>query len=204
MPLEHDYIGLTETSSMERSYDKNSSSSSTLSAAEDEKRSAYNLKETELRLGLPGSQSPERKPGLGVSLFGKDLEEKHNGYPPNPPKSVVSGAKRGFSDAIEGSSGKWAFSVSNGSEVDLGKGGALFSPRGGNGGRPLGGLDSNSCTQHSCGSAPTMKEVASVPQSPKSVLEKKSQVSEHTSAPAAKFVSLITSLCAVIDVLWCY
>ncbi|XP_048324597.2 auxin-responsive protein IAA27, partial [Ziziphus jujuba] len=194
MPVEHDYIGLTETSSMERSSDKNSSSSSsTLSTAEDEKRSAYNnLKETELRLGLPGSQSPERKPGLGgVSLFGKDLEEKHNGYPPipqNPAKNVVSGAKRGFSDAIDGSCGKWAFSVSNGSEVDLGKGAALFSPRAGNGGKPLGGgLDnSNSCTKQSCGSAPTMKEVVPGPLSPKPVQEKKPQVSEHASAPAAK------------------
>lgn len=191
MPLEHDYIGLTETSSMERSSDKNSSSSSTLSTAEDEKRSAYNLKETELRLGLPGSQSPDRKPGLGVSLFGKDLEEKHNGYSPNPSKNVVSGAKRGFSDAIDGSSGKWVFSVSSGSEIDLGKGAALFSPRGGNGGKPVGGLESNCCTKQSCASTPAMKEVVSVPQSPKPVQEKKPEVSEHTSAPAAKYVSLL-------------
>lgn len=205
MPLEHDYIGLTETSSMERSSDKNSSSSSTLSTEEDEKSPAFNLTETELRLGLPGSQSPDRKPGLGVSLFGKDLEEKHNGYSPNASKSVVSGAKRGFSDAIDGSCEKWVFSVSNGSEADLSKGAALFSPRGGNGGNPVGGLDNKCCTKQSCASTPTMKEVVSVPQSPKPAQEKKLEVSEHTSAPAAKYISLLFQifLLASLSVLLC-
>ncbi|BBG98960.1 phytochrome-associated protein 2 [Prunus dulcis] len=114
---------------MERSSEKISSSSScALSTTEDEKGSAFNLKETELRLGLPGSRSPDRKSGLGigVSIFGKDLEDnKHNGYSPNPSKNPVSGAKRGFSDAIDGSSEKWVF----GSEADMGKGAILFSPR---------------------------------------------------------------------------
>ncbi|KAL5575190.1 hypothetical protein UlMin_016889 [Ulmus minor] len=178
-PLEHDYIGLTESSSvMDRSPDKISSSSSTaLSTTEDEKSSAYNFKETELRLGLPGTQSPERKPCSGVSLFGKDLEEKQNGYSPNVTKSAEAGVKRGFSDAIDGSSGKWVFSVGNGSEADLGKGAVLFSPRGGNGGKPRGGLETG---QQCLASASSMKEV------PKSVQEKKPQVSEHSSAPAAK------------------
>ncbi|XXG56709.1 hypothetical protein AAC387_Pa03g4054 [Persea americana] len=87
-PQEHDYIGLSEVSSMEGS-DKISSASSTLSAEDDVKSNALNLKETELRLGLPGSESPERKEKSGWVL-----------------KSLVSGAKRGFSDAIDGS-GKW-------------------------------------------------------------------------------------------------
>lgn len=187
IPLEHDYIGLTETSSMERSSEKLSSSSSSTLSTEDVKSSALNLKETELRLGLPGSESPERK----VSLFGKDLEDKHNGYPLSPLKNLVSGAKRGFSDAIDGSSGKWAFSMSNGSEVDLVKGAVLFSPRGGNGsGKALGVLEGKSNTQQSSVSAtPTLKEAGCVPQSAKPVQDKKPQVpaaNEQSSAPAAK------------------
>ncbi|GMY34318.1 auxin-responsive protein IAA27-like [Fagus crenata] len=187
IPLEHDYIGLTETSSMERSPDKlSSSTSSTLSTEDIDKSSVLNLKETELRLGLPGSESPERK----VSLFGKDLEDKHNGYSLTPLKNLVSGAKRGFSDAIDGSSGKWVFSMSNGSEVDLGKGAVLFSPRGGNGGKSLGVLEGKSNTQQSCVSAaPTLKEAGSVPQSPKPDQDKQPQLpaaNEHASAPAAK------------------
>lgn len=179
VPLEHDYIGLAETSSMERSSDKiSSSSSSALSTTEDVKTSAFNHKETELRLGLPGSHSPERKPGVALSIFGKDLEDnKQNGYSPNPSKNnPVSGAKRGFSDAIDGSSEKWVFCMSNGSEAE--KGAVLFSPKG----------ESNGKTQQLCVSAQTKKEVsASVPQSPKPVQEKhKPQVSEHVSPPAAK------------------
>lgn len=173
-PLEHDYIGLSEPSSMERSCDK--VSSSTVSS-EDEKNNVLNLKETELRLGLPGSESPERKAGLGVSLFGKDLEEKSSGYAPSPLKIFVSGAKRGFSDAIDGPD-KWVFSGNGGSEVDLGKCAPLFSPRGGKN-----GLESSSAQQ----SGTSLKGV--VPPSPKPVQEKNTQLSpanQHGTAPAAK------------------
>ncbi|PSS01903.1 Auxin-responsive protein [Actinidia chinensis var. chinensis] len=91
MPLqEHDYIGL----SMEASDEKR-------------KNKGLNLKATELRLGLPGSESPEREFGHGF-------------------KGLVSGAKRGFSDTINDGSVKWVF----GSEADLAKNGVLFSPRG--------------------------------------------------------------------------
>jgi auxin-responsive protein IAA len=160
-PLIHDYIGLSEASSMERSSDKISSSSS---STEDEKNGVINFKETELRLGLPGSRSPERKGGVGVSLF---LEEnKTNGYTLSPLKNLCAGAKRGFSDTIDGS-GKWVFSLSGGSEADLGK-------------KCL----ENKGTEH----GPSMKEA--VPPSPvKPVQEKKTQVSpanQHASAPAAK------------------
>ncbi|XP_057967649.1 auxin-responsive protein IAA27-like [Malania oleifera] len=188
-PLEHDYIGMCEVSSMESSEKISTSSSSSAASAEDDKNSALNLKETELRLGLPGSESPERKFALGVSLFGKGLEDKStngNGYSLKPLKSLVSGAKRGFTDAIDGS-GKWVFSVNGGSEVDLAKGTGLFSPRGGNGMKPLGGLENN-ITQKSCLPPPSMKDVV-VPPSPKTVQEKKPQASaanEHGGAPAAK------------------
>jgi len=95
-PLEHDYIGLSEASSKERS------------PTENETKNVLNFKETELRLGLPGSESTERKAGT-------------NGYYNlGHLKNFVSGSKRGFSDTIDGS-GKWVFSV--GSEVDLGKNG---------------------------------------------------------------------------------
>ncbi|KAI4355614.1 hypothetical protein L6164_004370 [Bauhinia variegata] len=186
-PLEHDYIGLAENPSMERSSEKIPSSASSTLSSEDEKSSSLNFKETELRLGLPGCKSPERKPATGVSLFGKDLQNGCSSA--SPLKNLVSGAKRGFSDAIDGSSGKWVFSVSDGSEVDLGKGAALFSPRGGNGGKPHHlGLEGkvNSLHGSASASAPaqTIKEVTAKP-----VLEKKPQVpapSEHLAAPAAK------------------
>lgn len=172
-PQEHDYIGLSEVSSMEGS-DKISSASSTLSAEDDEKSNALNLKETELRLGLPGSEFPERK-GAGVCV----LAEKSGWVL----KNLVSGAKRGFSDAIDGS-GKWGFSGSGGSEVDLAKGGGLFSPRGGSNGKSVGVLENNGSQQ--LGSSPGLKDVGSAP---KPAQEKKPQVSaanEHGSAPAAK------------------
>ncbi|GLU22243.1 hypothetical protein SLE2022_383320 [Rubroshorea leprosula] len=186
VPLEHDYIGLAETSSMERSSEKMSSSpsSSCPHVIEDNKSSsssntALNLKETELRLGLPGSQSPERKPGpVGVSLFGKDLENKSNVYSPSSLKNFVSGAKRGFSDAIDGSTGTWVFSINGKNDGDLGKGAVLFSPRG-----------DKSNTQQPSTSVPAKKEIGSVPPSPRPVQEKKNQVStanEPSSAPAAK------------------
>ncbi|KAB5563899.1 hypothetical protein DKX38_003953 [Salix brachista] len=184
IPKEHDYIGLSEAPSMEKISDKLSSSSSTLSTEENinskSSSTSLNLKETELRLGLPGSQSPERKltlPAAGVSLFGKDIDTNStNGYPLGPLKNLVSGVKRGFSDAIVGSSGKWVFSGSNGSDVDLGKGAILFSPRGDNGN-----------SQKSCVAGPAKKD--DVAQSPKPVQEKNSQVAaanENSSAPAAK------------------
>ncbi|PIN12243.1 hypothetical protein CDL12_15145 [Handroanthus impetiginosus] len=101
MPQEHDYIGLNEPLPMEKK-----------PSSENEKNNVLNLKETELRLGLPGS-------GNGISLFGKDLkDEGNNGISQCPLKSFVSGAKRGFCDAID-SSGKWGF---GGCEVDLARG----------------------------------------------------------------------------------
>ncbi|CAA6666007.1 unnamed protein product [Spirodela intermedia] len=88
-------------------------------AAED--RLGGDLKETELRLGLPGLESPDRKGwDQAVLMLG-------------PPKAVVSGAKRGFSDAIDGSN-QWFFPGGLGSEVEPGKGG-LFAPKG----DPIGG-----------------------------------------------------------------
>ncbi|KAL6972781.1 hypothetical protein U1Q18_026954 [Sarracenia purpurea var. burkii] len=167
-PLEHDYIGLSEPSSMERSPDKISSSSSSTVTTENEKNNALNFKETELRLGLPGSESPERR-NTGFSSL-------------SPLKNFVSGSKRGFSDAIDGS-GKWVFSVNGGSEGELGKSVPLFSPRMGKNGSEINNPEQQPCLVGPCG-----KEVVPA-SSPKSGQEKKNQVSpvnQHASAPAAK------------------
>ncbi|XP_042486719.1 auxin-responsive protein IAA27 [Macadamia integrifolia] len=182
-PLEHDYIGLSEVSPAMENSEKISSSSSTVSTELEDKNNVLNLKETELRLGLPGSESPERKSGSGLSLLGRGVEDK-NSYSLGVLKTFVSGAKRGFSDAIDGS-GKWVFSGNAGSEVDMSKGGVLFSPRGGNGGKSLSVLENT--TQQPGPTAPVLKEV--VPASPKPVQEKKPQISaanDHGMAPAAK------------------
>lgn len=77
-------------------------------------KSGLNLKATELRLGLPGSESPERgsdKNGNAAVILSL--------------KSFVgSGAKRVFCDAIDADT-KWVFSASEAAA------GGLFSPRGG-------------------------------------------------------------------------
>ncbi|XP_060205736.1 auxin-responsive protein IAA27-like [Lycium barbarum] len=123
IPLEHDYIGLSE---LEKSSDKISSSSS--SSVNQKNTDVLNLKETELRLGLPGSESP------GVSLFGKDLENKGLGL--NPLSNLTSRTKRGFSDAID-ASGKWDLSINCRSETDGDKGNLVFSPKRNGGSRPV-------------------------------------------------------------------
>ncbi|XP_072959562.1 auxin-responsive protein IAA17-like [Typha angustifolia] len=110
--LGHDYIGLSEVSS----------AAAGAGAGE-------GLKETELRLGLPGSESPERNEKVGVTL---ELL----------PKGFVSGAKRGFADAIDGS-GKWVFSTGAGSEKEMGKkGGVAYGEHlGGGGGKEAAGQE---------------------------------------------------------------
>ncbi|XP_042465985.1 auxin-responsive protein IAA27-like [Zingiber officinale] len=99
--VEHDYIGLSERNSF----------------AGGVEGGVLNLKATELRLGLPGSESPHRVEKIGLTL---DLL----------PKSFIFGAKRGFSDANDGG-GTWGFAAEGGgSEVNSVKGGGLFSGRG--------------------------------------------------------------------------
>lgn len=157
IPLEHDYIGLSEPPSMERSSDKISSSSSSSSSCT---ISTNLMKETELRLGLPGYGS-------------KDLEDKSSSvYSHGPLKNFVLGAKRGFSDAIHDGCGKWGFAVSGGSEADLGKSSVLYSSLGSG----KGGLESNS-SQKSC---------LALPAKPLTEEKKTSLSNENGSSPAAK------------------
>ncbi|XP_019151378.1 PREDICTED: auxin-responsive protein IAA3-like isoform X2 [Ipomoea nil] len=156
-PLEeHDYIGLSESPSME------TSEKSCVSSVESERKGKdLNLKATELRLGLPGSESPERD---------------------NGPVGVLR-AKRGFSDTINGGSGKWVFPGSGGSEADIPKGAALFSPRGVNGAAKILCPAENTTHQSDVAS----KE-SSLP-SPTPTQDQKPQLSSapnHGVAPAAK------------------
>ncbi|RDX73376.1 Auxin-responsive protein IAA8, partial [Mucuna pruriens] len=120
------------------------------------KSSSLNLKETELRLGLPGCESPER-----ICLFGKELQNKHNVCSVASP--FKAGAKRGFSDAID---------TSSGSQLD-----ALFSPRGL---KPLIALDSQTNTQQ--GNTIIVKEVSVLQENNNQV----SATNAHATAPASK------------------
>ncbi|KAF2324182.1 hypothetical protein GH714_009426 [Hevea brasiliensis] len=63
---ERNYMGLSDCSSVD---------SSVVPAASDESKTRVNLKATELRLGLPGSQSPERNSELCL-LSSAQLDEK--------------------------------------------------------------------------------------------------------------------------------
>uniref|UniRef100_A0A2P2L4N6 Auxin-responsive protein n=2 Tax=Rhizophora mucronata TaxID=61149 RepID=A0A2P2L4N6_RHIMU len=144
---EYDYIGLpSEVSSMEDS------------------GAGLNLKATELRLGLPGSQSPERDNGNSQLGIASNNNNNNN-------KSFVSGAKRGFSVAIHSGSGNWVFSGTAGSDSD-------FPLRGPAAGKVINGSDS----------PPVVKD--GLPHSPKRVVpEKKSQVAGANApgvAPTAK------------------
>ncbi|KAE9596949.1 hypothetical protein Lal_00007271 [Lupinus albus] len=99
---ERNYMGLSDCSSVD-------SSSPTVPSFSDEKKGILNLKATELRLGLPGSQSPERNPDLYSSSSAK-LDEKplfpllpmKDGICLSSQKTVVSGNKRGFADTMDG------------------------------------------------------------------------------------------------------
>ena len=158
-PLEHDYIGLSEVSSMENPNETFSYPKTPTFSIDNEK--GRGLK-TELSLGLPGFESPERKPAFRVTLFGQELDgNPQNGLSIGSLKTSAAGAKRGFPDTVD-SSAKWVLSINGRSEANLSKDGGLYSPR----------------------------EVP-VPSTPKPVQEKHPQVSaanEYGSAPAAKYV----------------
>lgn len=98
---ERNYMGLSDCSSVDSSVVSTESDKS--------KHSSLNLKATELRLGLPGSLSPERDPELCM-LSSSQFDEKplfplhplSDGHYSSSQKTVGSGCKRGFSDAMEG------------------------------------------------------------------------------------------------------
>ncbi|XP_061361060.1 auxin-responsive protein IAA9-like [Gastrolobium bilobum] len=97
---ERNYLALSDCSSVD---------SSTVPSLSDEKKENLNLKATELRLGLPGSQSPERDTDLFLLSLAK-MDEKplfpllptKDGICSLSQKTVVSGNKRGFADTMDG------------------------------------------------------------------------------------------------------
>ncbi|KAL5102497.1 hypothetical protein RYX36_006824 [Vicia faba] len=94
-PKEFNYMGLScdSSSSVDSSVPK-------IQSFEDEAERKFNLKATELRLGLPGSVSPERD---SSDLCLRSFDEKPL-FPLHPQKEeskpAVLGNKRGFSDAM--------------------------------------------------------------------------------------------------------
>ncbi|KAI3465192.1 hypothetical protein Pfo_021855 [Paulownia fortunei] len=107
---ERNYMGLSDCSSVD---------SSTISSTSEYCRSGLNLKATELRLGPPGSLSPERV-SEPCPLNSAIIDEKLL-FPLQPLKTVVTGNKRGFSDAMDGTSEGKLLSTSGVS--------AMLSPR---------------------------------------------------------------------------
>lgn len=97
---ERNYLGLSDCSSVD---------SSAVPSLSEENKKNLNLKATELRLGLPGSQSPERETDVSLLSTGK-LDEKplfpllplKDGICSSSQKHVVSGNKRGFADTMDG------------------------------------------------------------------------------------------------------
>lgn len=99
---ERNYLALSDCSSVD---------SSAVPSLSEENKNNLNLKATELRLGLPGSQSPGRETDVSLLSMGK-LDEKPL-FPMLPlkdemcsslQKHAVSGNKRGFSDTMDESS----------------------------------------------------------------------------------------------------
>ncbi|GAB4852471.1 hypothetical protein Ancab_016685 [Ancistrocladus abbreviatus] len=158
---ERNYMGLSDCSS--------SVDSCAISTASEESRSSLNLKATELRLGLPGSQSPERD--SEICLLGPSkLDEKllfplrplKDGNSSSTQKSIVSGNKRGFSDAMSGfSEGKFLIH----SEPDV-----ILSPRPSSNVSPKSGA----LKEYPMAQPAKMKEVAS----PSAVLDRSQAVNE--------------------------
>ncbi|XP_061351399.1 auxin-responsive protein IAA9-like isoform X2 [Gastrolobium bilobum] len=101
---ERNYMGLSDCSSVD----------SSVPSFSDESKSKLNMKATELRLGLPGSQSPERDSDFclrsSIQFDEKPLfplrpsiDDHHSSA-----KTALLGNKRGFSDAMNGfSEGKF-------------------------------------------------------------------------------------------------
>ncbi|KNA25049.1 hypothetical protein SOVF_009910 [Spinacia oleracea] len=93
---EHNYFGLSDCSSVD---------SSNVSGLSEDNKDSLNFKATELRLGLPGSQSPERDSNLCL-LSTSILDEKSlfpltplkDGISSSSQKTAVSGSKRGYCD----------------------------------------------------------------------------------------------------------
>ncbi|KAL0450094.1 UNVERIFIED_CONTAM: Auxin-responsive protein IAA9 [Sesamum latifolium] len=168
---ERNYLGLSDCSSVD---------SSGVSSVPEENKNNLNLKATELRLGLPGSQSPERDPDFSP-LSSVKLDEKQL-FPLVPskdgicllsPKTVVSGNKRGFADTVDG------FSESK--STIFTEGNWIFNAAGSDTGSKLAG---NMLSHRSSGTQSTIK--TDVPAKASQECVNKINGSNTNSAPAAK------------------
>ncbi|KAK4477413.1 hypothetical protein RD792_016634 [Penstemon davidsonii] len=174
---EHNYFGLSDCSSVD---------SSAVSSVVDENKKNLNLKATELRLGLPGSQSPDRDSEFALLSSGK-LDEKQL-FPLVPSKdgicllsqkTVVSGNKRGFSDTVDGFSQPKSSIFSDGNW--------MFNAAGSESGQPkLGGNAGINVmlTNRSSGAQPSIK--AEVPAKAPQEANDKMNGSNTNSVPASK------------------
>ncbi|KAK9163494.1 hypothetical protein Syun_004396 [Stephania yunnanensis] len=109
---ERNYMGLSDCSSVD---------STAISSLSEENKSSMNLKATELTLGLPGSRLPDWDGSNQGKLDEKPLFPllpSKDSAAASSVKNVVSGNKRGFSDAMDGFSevknapfteGNWMF-----------------------------------------------------------------------------------------------
>ncbi|XP_071703041.1 auxin-responsive protein IAA8-like [Rutidosis leptorrhynchoides] len=133
---ERNYLGLSDCSSVD-------SCSNVSSVSEVNKNTSLNLnlKATELRLGLPGSQSPDRDPECSSDKFDEKplfplVPTNNDGICLSSPKSVASGHKRVYIDAMDSGSEikgvpvpepNWMFGSSR-VESDAPKSSALNTP----------------------------------------------------------------------------
>ncbi|KAI3462627.1 hypothetical protein Pfo_019290 [Paulownia fortunei] len=174
---ERNYLGLSDCSSVD---------SSAVSGVPKETKSNLNLKATELTLGLPGSQSPERELDFTL-LSSAKLDEKQlfplipskDGISSLTQKTVVSGNKRGFADTVDG------FSESK--STMFSEGNWMFNAAGSDCGQP--NLAGNAginvmLSNRSSGTQPSIK--AEVPAKTSKECNNKMNGSNANSAPAAK------------------
>ncbi|CAA2999416.1 auxin-responsive IAA9 [Olea europaea subsp. europaea] len=181
---ECNFLGLSDCSSVD---------SSAVSNVCGENKNNLNFKATELRLGLPGSRSPERDSDFSLLSSGK-LDEKQlfpllpskDGICSLMQKSIVSGNKRGFSDTMDGFSeikssvfteGKWMFNA-NGSDSGTPQS-VVEAKLAGNAGINV------ILTNNSSGAQPSMKKEVPT-RAPKEGQNKMNGSNNNSSAPAAK------------------
>ncbi|PIN16465.1 hypothetical protein CDL12_10888 [Handroanthus impetiginosus] len=171
---ERNYLGLSDCSSVD---------SSAVSSVAEENKNNLNLKATELRLGLPGSQSPERESDFSL-LSSVKLDEKQlfplvpskDGICSLPQKNIVSGNKRGFADTVDGFSESKATMFTEGNWIFNAAGSGSDS------GQPK--LSGNVLSNRSSGTQSDIKAEAPVKATQK--CDNKTNGSNTNSAPAAK------------------
>lgn len=166
---ERNYLGLSDCSSVDSS------------SVPEESKNNLNLKATELRLGLPGSQSPERDSDFSL-LSSVKLDEKQlfplvpskDGNCSLSQKTVVSGNKRGFDDTVGGHSESKSSMFAEGNWI--------FNAAGSDSGQPK--LAGNVLSNRPSGTQLAIK--AEVPVKASQECNNKINGSNTNSAPAAK------------------